>query len=98
MSTFTRQLSLNVHSANGALLVSNQPLIYTYLVEKVHTWKAPDIFTFLQYRQTDGALFLCVFFCSFLPILFAVQFPLFVFMWICASFYSSLCCSTINIA
>lgn len=43
VSTFTWQLSLNVHSANGALLVSNQPLIYTHLVEKVHTWKAPVI-------------------------------------------------------
>jgi len=45
VSTFTRQLSLNVHSANGALLVSNQPLVYTYLVEKVHTRKAPVIRT-----------------------------------------------------
>lgn len=36
----------------------------------------PDIFTFLQYRQADGTLFLCVFFCSLVPILFAVQFPL----------------------
>lgn len=41
VSAFTRQLGLNVHSANWALLISNQPLIYTHLVEKVHTWKSP---------------------------------------------------------
>jgi hypothetical protein len=43
MSTFTWQLGLDVHSAYGALLIGDQPLINTHLVEKVHTWKAPIV-------------------------------------------------------
>ena len=41
VSTFTWQLGLNVHSAYGALLIGDQPLVNTHLVEKVHTGKAP---------------------------------------------------------
>lgn len=41
VSTFAWQLSLNVHSANGALLVCDQPLIYAHLMEEMHTWKTP---------------------------------------------------------
>ena len=43
VSTFTWQLGLNVHSANGALLIGDQPLVNTHLVEKVHTGKASII-------------------------------------------------------
>lgn len=43
VSTFTWQLGLDVHSAYGALLIGDQPLINTHLVEKVHTWKASII-------------------------------------------------------
>ena len=40
VSTFTWQLGLNVHSAYGALLIGDQPLVNTHLVEKVHTGKS----------------------------------------------------------
>lgn len=37
-STLSRQLRLNVHSADGALLVGEEPLVHTQLMEEVHTW------------------------------------------------------------
>lgn len=36
-STLSRQLRLNVHSADGALLVGDEPLVHAQLVEEVHT-------------------------------------------------------------
>lgn len=36
-STLGRQLRLNVHPADGALLVGEEPLIHTQLMEEVHT-------------------------------------------------------------
>lgn len=36
-STLGRQLRLNVHSADGALLIGEEPLIHTQLMEEVHT-------------------------------------------------------------
>ena len=39
-STLSRQLRLNVHPADGALLIGNEPLVHTQLVEEVHTRKS----------------------------------------------------------
>lgn len=36
-STLSRQLSLYVHSADGALLIGEEPLVHTQLMEEVHT-------------------------------------------------------------
>lgn len=39
-STLSRQLRLNVHPADGALLVGDEPLVHAQLVEEVHTREA----------------------------------------------------------
>lgn len=36
-STLSRQLRLNVHPADGALLIGDEPLVHAQLVEEVHT-------------------------------------------------------------
>lgn len=36
-STLSRQLRFNVHPADGALLIGDEPLVHTQLVEEVHT-------------------------------------------------------------
>lgn len=39
-STLGGQLRLDVHPADGALLVGDQPLVHAQLVEQVHTREA----------------------------------------------------------
>lgn len=36
-STLGRQLRFNVHPADGALLIGEEPLVHTQLMEEVHT-------------------------------------------------------------
>lgn len=47
-STFRGQLRLYVHSTDGALFVSEEPLIHTQLMEEVHTGEAPAKHTHTQ--------------------------------------------------
>lgn len=47
-STLSRQLRFNVHPADGALLIGEEPLVHTQLMEEVHTRQAPG-------QQTQGS-------------------------------------------
>lgn len=40
-STLGGQLGLDVHSADGALLIGQEPLVHTQLMEQMHTWQTP---------------------------------------------------------
>lgn len=40
-STLGRQLRFDVYPADGALLVGEEPLVHTQLMEEVHTRQAP---------------------------------------------------------
>lgn len=40
-STLSRQLCLDVHPADGALLIGDEPLVHAQLVEEVHTRETP---------------------------------------------------------
>lgn len=61
-STLSRQLRLNVHPADGALLVGDEPLVHAQLVEEVHTRESsgggngPDMSAPLVVRHTSTFL------------------------------------------
>lgn len=52
-------------------------LNYKFKQAHTHTHTLPDILSFLQYRQTDGAFLLCIFLCTLLLILLTVQLSLY---------------------
>lgn len=55
-STLSGQLRLNVHPADGALLVGDEPLVHAQLVEEVHTWEASGEETDKVITLTGGRL------------------------------------------